>query len=299
MNLHSLKIFHTVSVVGSITRASEALKISQPAVTTQIKNLERELEIELFIPKGRGISLTEAGKLLAKDTKRLFSLEEELIANINDFKSGKYGKLRIVATYLPANILLPEWVAKYKQQNESVDIFLTTANSREALDQLLNYQADIAVYGGGWEDRTGIVWDELFEDELWFIVPKNHRLASQEVSLEEIMNEPFILREVGSSTRERLFSLCRAYHVNPPKVALQFNGLSETIRAVMAGYGANFVSALAVKEFVERGEVARVFVKEGNLKNPIAICTRKGDKLSAQTEKFVKMIKENFINMHK
>jgi DNA-binding transcriptional LysR family regulator len=293
MNLHALRIFEKVTVTGSVTRAAEVMNISQPAVTAQIRNLEKELGMVLLAPKGRGILLTEAGETLAEYAQRLFSLEKEIESNIADFQAGRSGKLRIVATYLPANLLLPEWVAKFKQRHESVEVVLTTANYRGAFDQLLNYQAEVAVYGGGWDEQPGIVWDELFEDELWFIVPKHHRLASQEITLTEMMKEPFILREEGSSTRDRLFSLCRAFNVNPPNVALQFNGLNETIRAVMAGYGANFISALAVREYVQRGDVARVYVKGVDLKNPIAICTRKGEKLSPQAGNFVKMIKQS------
>ncbi len=292
MNLHALRVFHSVAVHGSVTCAAEELLISQPAVTAQIRKLEKELGIVLLAPRGRGIFLTEAGHMLAGHARRLFSLEREIDAAIADFIAGKAGTLRIAATYLPANFLLPKWVARYKQQNPGIEISLTTTNGRNALDKLLHYEADLAVIGGGSEQHAGVIAEVLAEDEFWFIVPNNHPLAGEEVALAAIMREPFILREEGSSARERLIALCRIHNLQPPIVGLQFNGLNETIRAVMAGYGANFVSALEVREYVERGEVARVFVRDIHVKNPITLYVRGDDRLTPGAEGFVCMLKQ-------
>jgi LysR family transcriptional regulator, low CO2-responsive transcriptional regulator len=293
MNIHALRIFYHAAKLGSVTAAAKALFISQPAVTIQIKKLEVELSLPLFYLKARRIQLTEAGEMLFAQTKRLFALEHEIESYIDEYRNGKNGKLRIVATYLPANILLPQWVAEFKRNNENVEIIMTTANSRSAFDQLLNYQAEVAVVGGGWEE-PGIEWHYLFEDELWFIAPKDHRFANQEISLSEIMKEPFIMREDGSSTRDRLFALCKTFNVSQPKVGLQFTGLNETIRAVIGGYGINLISALAVTDYINRGEVARVHVKDVLLKRPLAICTRKGEILSPSAAIFVEMIKQSY-----
>ncbi|WP_342548594.1 LysR family transcriptional regulator [Paenibacillus sp. FSL P2-0089] len=292
MNLHALKIFHTISEKGGVTRAAEELRISQPAVTAQVRNLEKELGIQLLAPKGRGILVTDAGQMLASHAKRLFALERELDEAVREYKAGFSGILRIVATYLPANLLLPEWLALYKQEHPSVEVVLNTANSREAVEGLLQYDAEVAVYGGGWEEQPGIEWEELLEDELWFIVPKNHPYGGQEITLAEMMKVPFILREEGSSTRERLFSLCRALNVSPPKVGLQFNGVNEMVRAVIAGYGAIFISSLAVRDNVERGEVERVMVNGTSLLNPIAVCTRKHEALSPAAAAFLSLVRE-------
>ncbi|MEO3947360.1 LysR family transcriptional regulator [Gorillibacterium sp. CAU 1737] len=291
MNLHALRVFSAVAEKGGVTRAAEELRISQPAVTAQVRNLEKELGFPLLAPKGRGVLLTDGGVMVARSAKRLFALEREIEAGIREYKAGFSGVLRIVATYLPANLLLPEWLARYKQEHPEVEVVLTTVNSREAVEQLLNYDAEVAVYGGGWEEQPGIEWEQLLEDELWFIVPNRHPYAGKEIPLVEMMKVPFILREEGSSTRERLFSLCRALNVNPPKVGLQFNGVSEALRAVIAGYGANFISSLAVKDYVERGEVSRVFVSGLTLMNPIAVCTRKQEPLSPVAEAFVRMVR--------
>ena len=292
MNLHALRLFHVIASTGSVTRASELLNISQPSITAQIKKFEKEISLPLLMPQGRGIALTDAGEQIAVLAKRLFAVEQQIEQFASDYGHGTYGLIRLAATYLPAHFLLPSWLAKFKQQYEHVEMSITTTNSSGALKQLLNVEVDLAIYGGLPEAYPDTVQtEELFQDELWFVVAPNHKYANQHVSLEEMMKEPFVMREEGSSTRERLFALCRTYNASAPKIALQFNGLHEAITAVIAGYGANFVSSLVVREYVSRGELCRVHVKGIELRNVIAICTRKDEPLSAAARNLVELIR--------
>lgn len=295
MNLHALKLFYETAVRGGVTKAAEALHISQPAVTAQIRNLEQELGLTLFASQGRGIQLTEAGELLYSYAAKLFALEKEMDARLNDYRSGELGKLRIAATYLPANYVLPAIMAAFKQQHDQVELTLTTANSQVVYSKLLHYEAELALIGGSKEAPPGVLREELMEDELWFVVPSSHRLANASVELTEMMREPFILREEGSSTRDKLFALCKLHHIEPPKVGLQFNGLGETIRAVTSGYGAIFVSALEVSEPIRQGTVARVHVQETALTNPIALYRRAGEELSPAAQTFTAFMKQKLI----
>ncbi|MHA2857691.1 LysR family transcriptional regulator [Paenibacillus lautus] len=293
MNLHALRLFHVIATTGSVTRAAELLNISQPAITAQVKKFEKELSLTLFKPQGRGIGLTQAGAELLPLAKRLFSVEQQIEQFCRDYRSGSRGHIRLAATYLPSHFLLPAWLAKYKQRYEDVEMSITTTNSSDALKQLLNMDVDLAIYGGLPEESPDTIQtEELFRDELWFVVSPNHRYANQHISLDEMMREPFVMREEGSSTRERLFALCRTHSSPSPRITLQFNGLHEAITAVIAGYGANFVSSLVVREYVERGELSQVYVDGIELQNIIAVCTRKHEALSAAAMNFVEMIRE-------
>jgi LysR family transcriptional regulator, low CO2-responsive transcriptional regulator len=125
---------------------------------------------------------------------------------------------------------------------------------------------------------------------LWFF---RHKLANRYVSLSEIVKEPFTMREIGSSTRESLFSLCQTYQVTPPKIALQFNGLNEAIQSVMTGYGVNFVSSLVVREYIKNNQLARVYVDTIKVNNRIAICTRKNETHTKLVERFIKICRDH------
>lgn len=293
MNLHALKLFYEAASRGGVTRAAEALHISQPAVTAQIRNLEQELGLPLFASSGRGMRLTEAGELLFGYAGRLFALEREMTWRMHDYRDGVRGRLAIAATFLPANHLLPGWLAAFKQRHEQTEPVLATVGSAAAYEKLLHYEADLAFIGGSKDAPAGIVREELMEDELWFVVPAGHRLAGRYIGLAEMMREPFILREEGSSAREKLFALCRLRNMEPPRVGLQFNGLNETIRAVMAGYGAIFLSSLEVGDYVRQGAVARVHVEDVQLTNPIAACMRADEDMAPVARQFLSFVKEN------
>lgn len=296
MNLHALRLFHTIASTGSVTRASELLNISQPAITAQIKKFEKELSLSLFKPRGRGIALTDEGEKLALLANRLFAVERQIEQFTQECRNGTNGHIRLAATYLPAHFLIPKWIAKFKKEHEHVELSITLTNSSEALNKLLNMDVDLAIYGGLPEEYPDtIMTEELFRDELWFVVASNHKFANRKVSLLEMMQEPFVMREIGSSTRERLMALCRTYSAPSPKIALQFNGLHEAISAVVAGYGANFVSSLVVREYVERGQLCRVYVEGIQLYNTIAVCTRKHEPLSTAALNFIKLMHQHDI----
>ncbi|WP_181350444.1 LysR family transcriptional regulator [Thalassobacillus sp. CUG 92003] len=295
MNLHALRIFTRVARSGSVTRTAESLLISQPAVTAQLRKLEQEIGMKLITSKGRSIQLTEAGELLAGYSKRLFALEAEIETKMDDFSTGKRGSLRICSTQLPASTVLPRWIVKFKQKYPLVDVQLYKGNSDWTYQRLLDYSVH-AAFVCREQQEEGVESYTLVDDELIFIVPRDHRFARKEVSLEELMREPFILREKGSATRGKVINLCEAANLNEPKSVIQIEGMSESIEAVKAGYGAALVSALAVKKDLHNGMLGRVFVEDVFIKHPIKLCTRSNEELSSATANFISLIKDELAN---
>lgn len=293
MNLHALRIFNTVAYNQSVTEAAKVLSISQPAVTIQIRNLEKETGLKLIETEGRGIKLTAAGEFLFKQAENLFDMEKEIENKLVQFKNGELEKLRISSTYLPANFLLPTWLAKFKKQFPLVEVDLYSGNSNQVIEKLLHYQTDIAfVVKEEWREPD-LNLHHLMDIDFWFIVPRGHKYDGKEVLLSELLQEPFLLREEGSSTREILFSLCQIHGVTTPQIGLQFHGLNESIRAVIAGYGTMLAPSLAVEEHLERKEIGRVKVTGINITRPVYLCIRKRDKeLSTNIKHFLQSIKE-------
>jgi len=283
MNLHALRLFHAVAGAGSVTRAAERLRISQPAVTSQIRKLEGELGLRLLEADGRGVRLTEAGRMLAERAARLFSLEADIERMLADYREGRSGAVRIAATYLPANHLLPGPLAAFRADRPEVELSLTTVNSKAAFELLLRCEADIAVVGGGRPAPGGLVRAPLLEDRMLFAAPPGHPLADRSVPLAEVVRCPFVLREEGSSTREKLLALCRTLNIAPPRAGLVASGPYETIRAVKAGCGIAFVSALEARDELARGELAAIDVPDAVAVNPIALYTRAGEPLPPAT----------------
>lgn len=277
MNLHALRIFTKVAELESVSKAAHTLMISQPAVTIQIRNLEKELGLTLIKSKGRGITLTSNGEFLFKQAKRLFNLELDIKNKLAKLKFSGIEELNIAATHVPANFLLPNRLAKYKQAYPSININLKTINSTLAIEQLLDYKVDIAFVVKENEHHPDINYTFLMDLEYWFIVPYGNKLAEKEVSLMKLMNEPFILREDGSSTNELLIALCKIHKTPLPKVGLKLNGINESIRAIAAGYGAMLAPSIAVLDYIHQKQVERVLVKDIEIRRPIYLCTRKNE----------------------
>lgn len=291
MNLHGLRLFYEVAKTGSVTVASEQLKISQPAITAQIKKFEKENGVVLFLPQGRGICLSEIGKQLVKEADVIFKIENRMEELIDNYKQGKNGTLKIAGNYLSTNFLIPMWVTKLKQKNKDINIEINTLNTESAINHLISYHVDIAVLGSGamkYTDKINTI--KIMDDDLWFVASSGHKYANQKVSLTDIMLEPFIMREKGSYARRLLESLCYTYGIRLPKIAIEFNGLHETLMASKSGYGVTFCSSIAAKEFVDMKKLSRIYVDNINFKNEIVICVRKGDEESNLIKQFISVI---------
>ncbi|PER08751.1 LysR family transcriptional regulator [Bacillus cereus] len=296
MNLHALMLFYNIALTGSVTGASKKLNISQPAISAQIRNFERQHNIILFEKKGRNMVLTPFGKKLLKPTEKLFSLEEQIEGIIEDHRNHPNGKLRLTGSYLATSVLIPMWASLFKQQHPEIEVHISTANSKDALTSLINFESDISIFGSDdvpEKDFDSLDCIELYQDKFEFVAATTHKYANQEIGITEIMKEPFIMREEGSTTRKKLDKLCEIHQVEKPKIELQFNGLNETIRAVIAGYGVSFVSSLVAKRFIKRGELAQVNVRDVNLTNTIILCSHNKNYIEEYIQNFISIALKN------
>ncbi|WP_246072932.1 LysR family transcriptional regulator [Paenibacillus dokdonensis] len=302
INLHAMMLFYHVALTGSVTEASKRLNISQPAISAQIRSFEKQYNVILFEKKGRNLVLTTFGQKLFKPTEKLFNLADQIEVMIEDYHNHPRGKLRITGNYLATSVLIPKWASLFKQKYPEVEVEISTVNSQHALDRLMNYEADIAIFGNGEitnPNTQSLHCIELYRDEFKFVVAPSHKYANKQISIEEMMKEPFIMREEGSITRKRLFELCKINDVSAPKIELQFNGLNETIQAVIAGYGVSFVSSLIASQYIQRGELAVVDVIGVRFTNKIVLCSRDKNSLEGFIRDFIliaqkdKTIEEN------
>ncbi|MCS7459828.1 LysR substrate-binding domain-containing protein [Paenibacillus doosanensis] len=289
-------LFYHVALTGSVTEASKRLNISQPAISAQIRNFEKQYGMILFEKKGRNLVLTPFGQKLFKPTEKLFILEEQIHTMIEDYQKYPKGKLRISGNYLATSVLIPKWASLFKQKYPEVEVVISTVNSQTAFDSLHHYEVDIAIFGNSnitTQTSHSLQCLELYSDEFVFVVAPNHKYANRHISIEEMIREPFIMREEGSTTRRRLVEVCEAHNVNPPKIELQFNGLNEAIQAVVAGYGVSYVSLLVASQFIQRGELATVEVDGIRLTNKIVLCSHEPAYLEEYIRDFISIILKN------
>jgi DNA-binding transcriptional LysR family regulator len=293
MNFHVLKLFYYVAITGSVTKASERLHISQPAISAQIRKFERENNILLFELKGKRMAITPIGKRLIEPLEKLFAMGEQVQQMIDDYHKFPAGHIRIAGNYLATSILIPRWASLFKQSFPEVEIQITTTNSHEVMEQLNNFETDVAIYSDMEfpSHNTGVFEHrELYKDEYLFVVASTHPFAKQQVSFEEVISEAFIMREEGSAARERLVQLCENRKVQQPKIELQFNGVNEVIQAVIAGYGISFVSALLAKPYLDQGTLAKVEVENVVSKHSIWMGYRKKELQESYIQSFILLV---------
>lgn len=276
MNLHTLRIFTNVARLGSITEAANLLHISQPAVTAQIRKLERELGVKLIIGKGRGIQLTSEGEFLYEQGLRLFQLEEQIDEKFKVFLE-KQEKVQIASSYISANYILPPIIAGYKLENPDVDVYVSLGNVQSVERRVLTYEVDFGFVVQSNIGHEDLHFEKIMDVPFWFVVHPTHPLANKKVSIFELSEHDFIYRERGSSTLDLLEAIFYTHNCPLPKFGIQMQGVLESIKVVEAGYGMALAPAYSVDEALAQGRLARVFVEQVEVNQSLYICTRKMD----------------------
>ncbi|MCE4055077.1 LysR family transcriptional regulator [Pseudomonas sp. Au-Pse12] len=232
-----LKAFYMVARLGSITQAAKKLGLSQPTVTTQIRNLESQFAVELFYRGGRRLSLSEEGARLLPMVKELLQKESDIEFFLRNCGQVQ-GALRIAAT-APYYIL--DLVKTFRQRLPQVDVSVEIGNSQQVLEALEEYRVDVAASSQLLEDPR-LIRRVLGSDPLVLAVHRNHPLAALEhVPLNALAGHTLLMREPGSTTRSLTENLLKNAHVSfGPLLEI---GSRESIReAVLRNIGISIIA---------------------------------------------------------
>jgi LysR family transcriptional regulator, low CO2-responsive transcriptional regulator len=255
MNPDQLITFATVAELLNISRAAEALHLSQPAVSGQLRQLQDEFGEPLYLRDGRGVRLTPVGEQLVPLAVRLRDTFAQARAYRDAVRGVERGTLRVGASTTPASYLLPYLIAEFRPLAPGVAIQTMTGNTADVVAALGSL--DLALIEGPPGDALppGTAVHPWREDEIVAIMPAAHPLAAsagRAVTLEALAESPLVLREAGSGVRqlvERAFARAGV----PVRVALEIAGVEAVKEAVRAGMGVGFVSAMSL-----RGDAALV-----------------------------------------
>lgn len=248
MTPEQLITFATVAEHGNISHAANALHLSQPAVSGQLKLLQEAFGEPLYQRAGRGVRLTAAGEQLLGHAERLRDTFRQAQALRDAMRGLERGTLRIGASTTPASYLLPYLLADFHGRYPDVVVTTTNGNTSEIVAALETL--DIALIEGppGQELALGTEVTAWREDEIVAIVPSNHPLASagQTQPLDVLGAYPVVLREIGSGVRQ-LVERAFAREGVAMRVALEIAGVEGVKEAVRAGMGIGFVSAMSIR----------------------------------------------------
>lgn len=230
--LHQLKVFETVARNGSFTRAAEELFITQPTVSSQVKQLTKAVGLPLFEQIGKSLYLTEAGKELVATCQDVFERLGNFEMKVADLKGTKQGQLRL-AVITTAKYFIPRLLGSFCQKYPGIDIALKVTNHQEIKQRMLNNEDDLYVVSHP-PQEIDLKSQPFLDNPLVVVANHKHRLSNQKnLDISNLNDEPFIMREKGSGTREAVLSLFRQNQVSV-KVKLEL-GSNEAIKQAIAG----------------------------------------------------------------
>ncbi len=248
MRYVQLRAFHHVAICGGFSRAAEELHLTQPAISDQVRRLEKDYDILLFDRRKRQVALTEAGTRLLAITRRMFESETQALELLSESRALRSGHLAIVAD--SAHHLL-QVLARFRDRYPGVRITMRAGNSQTVLEQLESYDADIGVLGGA-PDRAGLETVSLRTTPIVALVAKTSDLAKRNsIGLRELGDLPLVMREEGSKTRNKLMAAARKARVTLTPV-IEAEGREAVREIVASGGGVGFVS------LAEKGQDARL-----------------------------------------
>jgi DNA-binding transcriptional LysR family regulator len=264
-----IKTFLTVARTHSFSIAAKELGISQGTVSHHVAALEEYFDAELFKRAANGVDITEAGATLKETVEKILQEAQEAKAKISAAKQSLSGTIRIAASTIPEEHIIPSLIAEFQKRHPSVKFKVKAEDSLTSLSSLEANNVDFAAVGTiqGYEEEFDFI--KVGEEELVLIVPCNHELAKDEtVKLVELAKYPFISREETSGTRKEIERLLEnnRFPVKQLKVGLELGSTESVITAVSEGRGISIVSSIAAKKAQAAGLVRIVKIKEA--KNP-------------------------------
>ncbi|MBE3559623.1 MAG: LysR family transcriptional regulator [Ktedonobacteraceae bacterium] len=294
MNLQNLRIFLKVAEFEHVTRAAEALHLSQPAVTRTIQNLEQEIHLDLIERHGRRIILTDAGRILQQYAQRIFALEremEEALAALRDLESGTIAFAANPSAWI---YLLPPAVAEFHRNYPRIEFHITIQNSQEIIAETLDWKVDFGLIEGDVSTLPEqIQASVLAYDVLVLIVSPHHHWAGlQQIPCEALGDGELIVREPGSGVREAIEQQLARHQVRlRPLLTLSDN---EAIKQmVMSGVGAAVVSSFGVRKELANGELVSVPSCGLDWRTPISLIRRVDKRLSCAAQAFCSLLMQH------
>jgi DNA-binding transcriptional LysR family regulator len=291
LNLRQLEAFYLVAKRKSFTRAAEELNVTQPAVSIQVKSLEKSLNVRLIQRVGKRVQLNEAGELLYQYAEKIFYLVSDADEKMWDFKKLMRGTLQIGATKNYARYIMPSLLSEFQRRYPRVKVILDEGNSEDMARSVLEMKNELAFIAQINLDRK---IKSIFFSTVEFVLAASpeHRFSQRKsISLRELNEEPVILREKGSGLRAAILRKFHEYGIWP-SVIIEASSLDFIVGYVKQNKGVSFMFEPDIKEELEKGILKVIPIDEGNIILFTDIISYNEKSLSPPAEAFLKMVGE-------
>jgi DNA-binding transcriptional LysR family regulator len=294
MDTRQLAAFCAVVERRSFSQAADRLGVTQPAVSLQVRGLEKRLGTQLLDRSGRRVERTEAGWRLYRGAQRMLALEDQLVADVAASGEGALaGDLVLGASTGPAAVAIPVALAEFQRQNPDVRVYLTVSDTHSVVERVAARELELGIVGAARRHR-GVRFEPFFSDQVILACPRGHAFAGRTISLDELREETLILMQDGAGVRQVVEDALRRQGVRLRDLDVRLElGLQESVRrAVEAGYGVTFISRTAVEADLAGGRLAEARVEGLEVTRQISLASATGRARTRVADAFVAFARE-------
>lgn len=290
MDLHYLEIFNTVAKYTSFKKASEILHISQPALSIQVKKLEKQTGLKLFYRMGNKLYLSEEGNMLYSYTRKIFTMIEEMESSIAIQKDTIGGTINLGCSNTPGTYILPNVIGEMKRLYPSVIVNMHIADTSEITKLIEKGTFDIAVNGGCSQYNSNIFIEKLIDDKLVFVASPDNKLCEKEyIDTSDLSEVSFVIHNKTSQLYSFYQNIITEFNI-PENISMYFGSIEAIKYAVYANMGISLVPYLAVKSDIRKGILKELKLKDVNVTYPYSLIYNKNKFLSVTTRKFIEVL---------
>ncbi|HFL3828610.1 TPA: LysR substrate-binding domain-containing protein [Clostridioides difficile] len=288
MNLDYLKSFYVTVKCNSISKAAKILHLTQPGLSMQIQNLEDDVGAKLLERSNKGVELTDEGKIVFEHATTMLSLQNNIKKSIRDLEKDKK-TLSICACKSLGEYVLPCSIYTFKEIYTDINVSLKVYNTHTVIKRLLSHDTNIAVISGAHE-FANITTVPILADKLLLVGGPD--TEKNNISIDEIMDIPLILREEDSNDRTILSNILKNHFIDIDdlNIILSVNSPESIKSSVSSGRGFAFLPEIVVKRELRRGILKKINIKDFDANFSYYLAYRNNYKFTGYEEIFRKFI---------
>lgn len=293
MDLWQLRIFQSVIEYQSFSKAAEEVHLTQPTVSSHIKDLENYFGCRLIDRMGKKALPTKTGELLYSYAQRLLTLKEETEMGMAEFQGKMSGKLTIGGSTIPGGYILPRIIGQFIKTYPDIRISLSIGDTDTMIEGILSNVIELGIVGGESNDKR-IIQEKLIEDDMRVIVPANHPWSGEKsVDIKSLLKEPFIIREKGSGTLSSLKKslASKGQDISDLNIISEMGSTESVIQGIKSMVGISILSPLAVSEALKAGSLKALTIKGINLNRCFYLTWHKNRSTSPLCHAFMEFIR--------
>jgi len=256
IDIRQLQVFMSVWENRSFSHAAQEICLTQPTVSGHIRALEEALGVQLFDRGGKKVIPTKAGEFFYPFVRQILKLSSQAEREMAMFLGEEKGSLELGGSNIPGQYILPALISQFTTNRPNVHVILRIADTAAITIAVANSDLELGMVGAV-VPKTGLRFEPCFHEEMVLIVAPGHHFAScKQVTLADLVSEPFIMREKGSGTRlatENALKAAGNIQTKDLQIVAEIGSTEAVRQAVKAGLGCSIISQLAVEDDLKHG----------------------------------------------